>query len=806
MKKAGLEWFRGLIICGVLFSVGSLIGCGGGAGNNNSVGGSTIYYRDADGDGFGDPAVTRTVASQPVGYVADNTDCDDADATIYPGAVEILDGKDNNCNGEVDEGISGQVPSINISNATVAEGDSGSRNLEFTVTLSSLSGTNITVDYATSDDSPISGSATSGDDYVSAAGTLTIPVGRVSGVISISVIGDTSVEPDETFRVVLRNPLGGTLGRSVAIGTILNDDSAAPVATVFVTDATIAEGDSGLTALSFNVNVSPPSDTEVTFNYATADGTASSGDDFVPASGTVTIPAGSSSANINVDVMGDMVLEGDEIVVLTLDNPIGAVLRKNQAIGVIINDDKDVPALPVIGFGNNKIYAYENSSSPIAFRVVVPVSNHDITVDYATNNLSAEAGSDYVAASGTVTIPAGTNSRIINIDILGDAIIEGDEIFSITLSNPVGAHLKNDSRTAIGVIRNDDSSTTLPMIDIYNASALEGDSGNRIMRFEARLSLGGSFTTIGRDVTVNYSTFDMTANSGNDYVGSSGVFTFPAGSVTASIPIELTGDLEQEGNEQFKIVLSNPSSGVLLGKSTAVGTIIDDDAPFVGRLNDTGVTSCSDSENDNLVCDVGGLSEQDATTGRDATYNDNGDGYAGFSFTKMDNAGRPLADQSAEYTETPWRCVKDNVTGLVWEVKTADGGLQDKNWTYSWYNSSGINDGGNPGFPNGGVCVDSINCDTEKYINAVNDIALCGFTDWRLPTVDELMGLRDDYRKYSIDTRYFPDYPLLYGYEYWVSSPVSFLDGDAWAIDFYYSRMNLTSKSGRLRIRLVRGR
>ncbi len=82
-----------------------------------------------------------------------------------------------------------------------------------------------------------------------------------------------------------------------------------------------------------------------------------------------------------------------------------------------------------------------------------------------------------------------------------------------------------------------------------------------------------------------------------------------------------------------------------------------------------------------MACPVATYPGQDAEYGRDATHNDNSDGHAGFSFTKLDANGNTLPT-----TALSWSCVKDNVTGLIWEVKTDDSGLQDMGNIYSWYN------------------------------------------------------------------------------------------------------------------------
>lgn len=194
-------------------------------------------------------------------------------------------------------------------------------------------------------------------------------------------------------------------------------------------------------------------------------------------------------------------------------------------------------------------------------------------------------------------------------------------------------------------------------------------------------------------------------------------------------------------------------------------------------LNDTGQTLCGDYAFDNsnvhnndVDCALSGSNEtgngldpvpsgQDATYGRDAdpSLNDDVDGHAGFSFTKLDAvSGGELAPSA-----TDWACVKDNVTGLTWEVKTDDGGLRDKDHFYSWYNSTGVNDGGEPGTPDAAdQCANADRCDTEKYVADINAVALCGYSDWRLPTPNELLSISDLSRvSPAIDTRFFPNAP-----------------------------------------------
>lgn len=229
-------------------------------------------------------------------------------------------------------------------------------------------------------------------------------------------------------------------------------------------------------------------------------------------------------------------------------------------------------------------------------------------------------------------------------------------------------------------------------------------------------------------------------------------------------------------------------------------------------LNDTGITTWGNATANNLTSTQTAFPGQDADHGRDALamagkltkVGGSSNANQGFDFTKLDATGAPLADQKANYTNTPWSCVKDNVTGLTWEVKTTvgAGGLRDANYTYTWYNSTGVNDGGNSGTANGGTCVNGADCDTEKYVAAVNAAGLCGYTDWRLPKKEELRSIVD-YSNVgsSFDTGYFPNTKTT---AYWSASP-SGNAANAWDVFFFGGFDGAYNKSNSDFVRLVRG-
>lgn len=173
-----------------------------------------------------------------------------------------------------------------------------------------------------------------------------------------------------------------------------------------------------------------------------------------------------------------------------------------------------------------------------------------------------------------------------------------------------------------------------------------------------------------------------------------------------------------------------------------------------------------------------------------------------FDFTKMNRQGQPLSGQDAVYTITPWSCVRDNVTGLMWEVKTTDGQLRDQNHTYTWHNPDPDENAGAPGPSDGGECSGS-DCGTHAYVQAVNGRGLCGASDWRMPTRAELRTLVDYQATFpAIQTAYFPN---TVASSFWSSEPNANYPNFAWHTDFKFGLASYYYfKSGPKSVRLVR--
>ena len=186
--------------------------------------GCTLYtfYKDADGDTYGNPllSVTNYTGVVPAGYVNNKTDCDDTKPTVHPGAVEICgNGIDDNCNGQIDEGCTGPI-TVSICDASITEGNCGTKLLCFAVNLSQAAIATSTVKYKTSN-----GTAMSTSDYKAADATITFAAGQSVKYVCVVINGDYKIEQNETFYVTLYSPVNLVLGnRKTATGTIINDD------------------------------------------------------------------------------------------------------------------------------------------------------------------------------------------------------------------------------------------------------------------------------------------------------------------------------------------------------------------------------------------------------------------------------------------------------------------------------------------------------------------------------------------------------------------------------------------------------
>jgi hypothetical protein len=461
--------------------------------------------------------------------------------------------------------------SLSIDSAGVVEGNTGTSVLNFNVLLSAPNKEPVTVNFATSD-----GTATAGVDYVARTGTLTIPANATSAQLAITINGELVVEGNETFVVTLSAPTGATLAGSVATGTINNDDSAV----LALNNVVLAEGNAGNSAFVFTASLSNPVQGAITASVNTADGnnvnpllnaTIADNDYIALTAGSLNFAAGATSLTSTVQVVGDTEVEPNQSFRVLLSNlqlpaslPAGSVSLGSNGLGTINNDDGTI-----LSVANASINEGNAGSSLLNFTVSLTAQNKEpVTVNFATSNGTATAGSDYVARTGTLTIPANTQSAQIGITINGDTEFEANETFTLTLTTPVGATL--GAATATGTITNDDALS----LAIADSSTQERDLG--LTQFNFVVTLSGQTAL---PVRVNFATENGTAVFLGDYVSTSGVLEFLPGVNSQTITVNVNGDRIPEDNETFLVRLSNPTpTGVTLSRAVATGTIINDDA------------------------------------------------------------------------------------------------------------------------------------------------------------------------------------------------------------------------------------
>ncbi|MDT4896592.1 MAG: large repetitive protein [Acidobacteriota bacterium] len=401
------------------------------------------------------PATTATSADFRLSGGCKDTDFNTGDFFAYAPNPRNTSSPLNNCSG-------GNKPDIVIDNVTVTE---GSTTATFTVALIASPTSTVTVDFATAN-----GTATAGADYQSTSGTLTFAPGETSKTIPVTITNDTTDEPNETFFVNLSNASGGTIADPQGLGTITDND-AQP--TISINDTSVTEGDGAAVDATFNVSLSQASGFTVTVNYATADGSATAGSDYQATSGTVTFNPGQTTQPVTVPVNGDTTFESNETFVVKLTTPTNATILDGEGQGTITNDDA-APPVPAITIDDVVITEGDSSQKTVDFTVSLSMNpTTPVTVDYATANGTATAGSDYLSTSGTLTFNTGETSKPVTITINGDILVEPNETFFVNLSNASANSLITDFQGQ-GTITNDDGSANLVISQVYGGGGNGG--------------------------------------------------------------------------------------------------------------------------------------------------------------------------------------------------------------------------------------------------------------------------------------------------------------------------------------------
>ena len=358
-----------------------------------------------------------------------------------------------------------------------------------------------------------------------------------------------------------------------------------PIPSLSVSDPSVVEGGVGATTTAdFVLTLSNPSPKPVTVGLTTGDGTATAGSDYQALPPTdVTFAPGETSKTVPVTVDGDALHEGNESFTLKLSvaDPSAETLGDATGTATIVDDEGPlslyVSAASVVGGSSG--------TTTMPFTVALsdsPAPGKSVTVQVATADGSATAGSDYAAVSTTTLTWTSSDplQKTVIVTVYGDPTVEPNETLFLKLAGASNATIADTSGT--GTIIGAAGGQPLPSLFVSDASALDPGSGqSSSATFRVTLSAPSLST-----VMVKASTADSTATAGLDYqVLPSTRLTFPAGTTEQDVQVPVFGDSDQEGNETFTLKLSSPS-GATIGDPSGTGTVIDRDGNLHVSVSD----------------------------------------------------------------------------------------------------------------------------------------------------------------------------------------------------------------------------
>ena len=495
--------------------------------------------------------VVQVYVNDGTGYIADQG-----------AAVDVKD----------DDGPAQPAASFNIASSSAAE-DAGTRNLTVNLSSAAPSG-GLTLNYS------VTGTATagSGNDFtIQSSGSLSIAAGATSADIPVAIIDDSSAENAETVILTLTGGAGYTVGSpSVHTLTITdNDSTSAQPSVTFAAGSSSAAEDAG--THNVTVNISPAPSGGLTLSYSvTGTATAGSGNDFtIQNSGSLTIAAGATSADIPVAIIDDSSAENAETVILTLTGGTGYTVGSTSIHTLTITDNDSTSAQPSVTFAAGSSSAAEDAGTHNVTVNISPAPSGGLTLSYSvTGTATAGSGNDFtIQNSGSLTIAAGATSADIPVAIIDDSSAENAETVILTLTGGTGYTVGSTSIHTLTITDNDGTTPTTPSASFASGSSTAPeDAGTRNVTVNISPAPSGGLT-LGYSVSGT-----ATAGSGNDFtIQRSGTVTVAPGATTATIPVVINDDSAQENAETVILTLTG-STGYTLGSPMVhTLTITDND-------------------------------------------------------------------------------------------------------------------------------------------------------------------------------------------------------------------------------------
>ncbi len=425
----------------------------------------------------------------------------------------------------------------------------------------------VSVDFATAN-----GSASAGSDFTATSGRLTFLPGESVKTVSVPLTNDSSSELAEAFNFVLSSPSSATLARGNAQATIgANDATSAAQPKIVVTDQTVGEGD---VFVDVTVSLSAPSASKITVSFASADWTADNGGgrDYLRQSGTLSFNPGETTKVVRIDLLNSTGIEEIERFKFELSSPTNATLESPGFSWITIVDNDTVVDTPELFVRDVVVDEAAGTANFVVQlgRALGQSSNGTVSVDFATANGSASAGSDFTATSGRLTFLPGESVKTVSVPLANDSTAEPVETFDLVLGNELTSMIVRGSATAF-IGTSDGVASGQPAFLTSDITVGESDTfGDVVVRLSAPSA---------NKVTVGYTTADSTAfgGGGRDYLGQTGTLNFNPGETAKVVRIELNNDSSVEPTERFKLQLTGPAGATLAGPGFAWVNIVDDD-------------------------------------------------------------------------------------------------------------------------------------------------------------------------------------------------------------------------------------
>lgn len=330
---------------------------------------------------------------------------------------------------------------------------------------------------------------------------------------------------------------------------------------VTIDNVTMIEPPSGTEDAVFKVSLDQAHpDQTVTVDFRTDDATAKAGKDYQAVQGTLSFAPGETSKEIAVPIVGGLARGPHDMFTVTLSNPVNDTLHASLKVGT-----GTILPTPWLSVGDATVSAGANGTTDAVFQVTLDPPNKDqvVSVQYGTVDGSAKAGSDYQATKGTLTFAPGETSKTIRVPIQGGTSVEPTESFTLNLSSPENAVVRDGQGTA--TITNENKAGTLE----FDRSSYRIDPGTGTGTTTATATVKVTrHDGAASGVSVAYTTKGDSAIAGIDYTPVTGTLTFDAGQTSQTIQVPILASSTRRDDRSFDLVLSQPTGGGELGATT----------------------------------------------------------------------------------------------------------------------------------------------------------------------------------------------------------------------------------------------